>query len=417
MPPSGAGETSDLDDGLAYDLDDGIGGGDPNAAFELFAHLSEDDHRAPRGLPPLPEQLLKMATTGASRPMKPGLIAEGARPPVTPKHGGSKFVQSVMDVLTTIDGGGIANAPGDEEEARNAPKSLTDTEHLLSLLTLGGAAVAGGAVAGGLTRAGASNVLANAAGGAAAGGVMRAGTDIVEGSASSPGTYLRDMLIGAAAGGALSPAEKRPPISKVAPQEPADVGLSDRGYRPRPGERSTTRAQHKSQRGEARVAKADQPLDPAPGSNKARRGHGHADHGHQTTAAQQKNRIRTGITPGGRPAPPPSEASSFGSPAAEAEALARGRKQLDRALKNGTARPFTKKGKPARFEADVETNRKEGFGRREVAEVGPDGEPLLDADGKQVPRSDPTPLRRARVVFEYVPSANEWRPLTYYPKE
>lgn len=67
-----------------------------------------------------------------------------------------------------------------------------------------------------------------------------------------------------------------------------DVGLSDRGTRPAPGERSMTREQWKAQdsrqRAERAVGCADQPLE-NPHPNAAQEGHGHGRHGYQTTDA------------------------------------------------------------------------------------------------------------------------------------
>ncbi|HZM28101.1 MAG TPA: RNase A-like domain-containing protein [Gemmatimonadales bacterium] len=172
-----------------------------------------------------------MATSGVAKPMDPGVLAEGARPPTTRKDGGSQAIQSIMDLVWMTGGGGVANAPGDEEEARRAPKSMTDSEHLLTLLTLGGAALAGGAVAGSLSRAGASDLLAKAAGGATAGGVVRTGADVVEGRASSAGTYLRDMLIGAVAGGALA-GESAAEAARLARLQGKQPSLSGQGAEP-----------------------------------------------------------------------------------------------------------------------------------------------------------------------------------------
>ena len=47
---------------------------------------------------------------------------------------------------------------------------------------------------------------------------------------------------------------------------------------------------------------------------------------------------------------------------------------------------------------------------------GPSSPYELDAAGNRIPEQPVGPQMNARIVYEYVPSANEWRPVTYYPE-
>jgi len=182
----------------------------------------------------------------------------------------------------------------------------------------------------------------------------------------------------------------------------------------------------------------DQPLE-NPNPNAATQGHGHGRHGHQTTPAQQQDRIRTGRTPDGE-VKPAGTASRFRSPQAEAEALGRGRTALQNKLKDDVGLPRNHPdaiepshidpatgdrlyfdqatGRPARVPVDVRTNNPGGFAdSREVAQRtgGPSSPYVLDASGNRIPITEAGPIPTARVVWEYVPSAREWRLLTYFP--
>jgi hypothetical protein len=86
-----------------------------------------------------------------------------------------------------------------------------------------------------------------------------------------------------------------------------------------------------SQLTQEKVSKADQKLEPV-NPNKAKHGHGHAEHGSQTTAIQQERRIVTGIKPSGELGNPTSKASKFLSPEAEVEALDSGRAKLEQEI-------------------------------------------------------------------------------------
>lgn len=171
------------------------------------------------------------------------------------------------------------------------------------------------------------------------------------------------------------------------------------------------------------VANADQPLDPvASAPNKSTKGHGHTFHGHQTTDAQQSHRVKTGTTPDGQPGKAPSRSSRFTSPQAEAEALGRGRRVLGADLKNGAiphqATGFVdpKTGAPARHSVNVTTNRPTGFGVATVKQKDSAGKVIKDPTTKQpLTTTNPTPIKTAKLIYEYVPSAGQWRPVTYYP--
>ena len=217
-----------------------------------------------------------------------------------------------------------------------------------------------------------------------------------------------------------------------------DVGLADRGYRPRPGERVETHPQYRArrsrERAEATVAAADRPLE-NPRPNAAQHGHGHARHGWQTTDAQQAERVVSGRFPDQIPSeapggPPRARASRFASPQAEAEALGRGRRALQRDLDAGAVPahrdpttsapryvdPVT--GEPVRHEAVVTTQRPGGFGTSQVVRRQPPPSTALapDAAGNRVAVPSSTPLPNATVVHEYVPSTGEWRPVSHYPE-
>lgn len=133
--------------------------------------------------------------------------------------------------------------------------------------------------------------------------------------------------------------------------------------------------------------------------------------------------------PNGNPGNPPPRASRFRTPEAEAEALGRGQRQLETDLANGTVKapidPVTGRpqyvdpgtGNPVRHRFTVTTNHPDGFGGTSyVPQRNASGQPILDAAGNRIPVADPSPLNKARIIYEYVPSANEWRPVTYYPE-
>jgi hypothetical protein len=179
----------------------------------------------------------------------------------------------------------------------------------------------------------------------------------------------------------------------------------------RPKQRSEAEKQWRKEydraRAEKRAGSVDQPLEPT-NPKKASHGHGHADHGAQTTAADQAKRVETGETPGGRTTPKGRPASRFRSPEAEVEALGRARRKLDA---DGPPKFDSVTGEPNRRMYDVETTSPGGFGTRHI--------PKKDAAGKALKpyaaEADPSILRRARVIFEYVPSKDAWHPVTYFP--
>jgi hypothetical protein len=216
-----------------------------------------------------------------------------------------------------------------------------------------------------------------------------------------------------------------------APTSEPDVGLSNRGYQPKPGERSTTKEQWKAQSSEQRaqntVSKTDQPLE-NPRANAAQEGHGHSDHGYQTTDTQHGDRIRTRVTPSGRVGKPVSKSSKFNSPQSEAEAAGRGRTALEKDLANGNVvdtypDPVTGKptyidpatGAPTRHTVSVTSNKPNGFGYKIVKQKDAAGNVLRDASNQPLTTADPTPVRNATVAWEYVPSKGEWHIVTHYP--
>ncbi|ONF72135.1 hypothetical protein AVR91_0211365 [Amycolatopsis keratiniphila subsp. keratiniphila] len=195
------------------------------------------------------------------------------------------------------------------------------------------------------------------------------------------------------------------------------------------GAREQWRAEQSRRRAERSVADADRPLE-NPHPNAAQEGHGHGRHGYQTTDGQQATRVRTGMAPDGLAAPA-SRASRFRSAQAEAEALGRARAQLEADLRDGTVVSYTDPvtgqqlyvhpvtGKPVRHRVLVTTNDPRGFG--ESAQVarrvgGPSSPLALDANGNRIPDLVVAPQKNARVVYEYAPNANEWRPVTYFPE-
>jgi len=162
-------------------------------------------------------------------------------------------------------------------------------------------------------------------------------------------------------------------------------------------------------------SRADQPLEPVH-PNKAQHGHGHAEHGYQTTELQQKRRIVSGIKPSGHPGAPTSKASKFLTPEAETEALNLGREQLELEIKDQNI-PTIVNGEPNRHAVTVETNRSGGFGERWIRAKDSNGQNLRDINGNFIPQKDPVQLNRSKLIYEYVPSTNKWEPVTYFPVE
>ena len=44
----------------------------------------------------------------------------------------------------------------------------------------------------------------------------------------------------------------------------------------------------------------------------------------------------------------------------------------------------------------------------------PNGTNMKDANGDFFPQKDPTPLKAAKVIYEYAPSTDSWEPVTYF---
>ncbi len=215
---------------------------------------------------------------------------------------------------------------------------------------------------------------------------------------------------------------------------PPDIGLSGRGLRPEPGSRTTTREQWRAEqsrlRAERTTASADQPLE-NPHPNASSHGHGHARHGWQTTDEQQRLRVERGVAPDGEQARV-GRASRFRSPEAEAEALGRGRAELEGMLRADEVPSFRDPttgqrvyadpatGTPVRVRILVETTDPGGFadsawvGRRVG---GPSSGFQLDEHGFRVVDHVVRVETKARLSFEYVRSADEWRLASYFPGE
>jgi hypothetical protein len=230
-----------------------------------------------------------------------------------------------------------------------------------------------------------------------------------------------------------TPPETTPPTTAPPDLPPPDTIPPERAPPEPQGPRGETREQYRARRSRERaeetVRRADQPLE-NPNLNKAQHGHGHAWHGSQTTEAQQAERVRTGVTPTGEVRKAPGRASRYSSPQAEAEALGRGRRALQSALKAGTederftdaagqvthVNPAT--GEPARHTTVVPTNRPEGYGTSQVVRrhAPPSDQVLKDASGQRVAQPSSTPLPNAAVHWEYVKSTGEWRRVTSYPE-
>ncbi|MDR7268564.1 YD repeat-containing protein [Pelomonas saccharophila] len=179
-------------------------------------------------------------------------------------------------------------------------------------------------------------------------------------------------------------------------------------------------------RAEQTVAGVDLPLE-SPSPIASRIGHGHGDHGHQTSFSEQATRVRTGISPTGRSAPT-SKASKFVSPEAEAEAIGRGTEELMRALGRGVVPPGVIDGRgmptfvepnglPVRYSVIVSTNQPGGFGKSVVKlKNAATGAVFYDGFGLPVTQISPTVLMSAKIIWEYVPSIGGWRQVTYYPE-
>lgn len=151
-------------------------------------------------------------------------------------------------------------------------------------------------------------------------------------------------------------------------------------------------------------------------TSKQRMGHGHAEHGYQTTAKQQKERIATGKKPSGTMEKPLKPlVSKFSSPQLEAEALRKEEKALQQKLKAGNIPNFKKNGEPNRVTVIVPSSNKNGFGKSWKQKLDNNGNPMRDKNGNYVPEKNSTPLKNAQINYEYVPSQKTWNPVTYYP--
>lgn len=138
------------------------------------------------------------------------------------------------------------------------------------------------------------------------------------------------------------------------------------------------------------------------------------------------------MAPDGEPAQA-RRASRFRSAQAEAEALGRARAQLEADLRAGKVRSYTDPvtgaqvyvnpadGQPVRHPVGVVTNDPRGFGESTYVarRIGGDREQgffVLDRNGHRLTRLVRAPQGGAVVTYEYVPSVNDWRPVTSYPE-
>jgi hypothetical protein len=309
-------------------------------------------------------------------------------------------------------------------------------------LLRGGAGVATGAVIDGLSLSSADAIVRGLLGqdvdvtelgvtaltGAAGSAVARGGTAAL----NRPG---REPLLERSPEEPEEPILERPAGEPPAPllERPPDVGLSDRGVRPEPGTRTMTREQWDAERArpgaERRLDGVDRPLEFRYQDGSTSHGHGHARHGGQTTDAQQEWRALTKQAPdgsvvaGGR-------ASRFRDARSEVEALMHARAKLREKLKaglvpgqydptTGRTRYVNAAGQPRRVTVVVRCGRPEGYADRAYVaqrESGSSSPYLYDDEGHRIVVVDESPQMHASVTFEYVPSLDEWHPLTYFPE-
>lgn len=174
--------------------------------------------------------------------------------------------------------------------------------------------------------------------------------------------------------------------------------------KPKPTPKDIYKEKDSTNRATNTTSKADKPLEPV-SPEKATQGHGHSKHGHQTTAQQQKDRVATGNA---------KVASKFSNPKMEAEALGRGKKALNEKIKNENIPKF-KNGEPNRVTVIVGTNNPKGFGNAYVRKLDNNGNPIRDSNGQYVTEKSKDVLKNTKIIYEYVPSKNDWSPVTYYP--
>jgi hypothetical protein len=112
----------------------------------------------------------------------------------------------------------------------------------------------------------------------------------------------------------------------------------------------------------------------------------------------------------------------------EAEAVGRGRTQLEQDLRKGDVESFLDPGTgkvvyvdpgtgfPVNHSVEVGTDDSLGFGDSAYVTKKVGGKVLRDASGNKIPVKIVGPQMHARIVWQYVPSIDDWRPLTYYPR-
>lgn len=175
--------------------------------------------------------------------------------------------------------------------------------------------------------------------------------------------------------------------------------------KPKPTPKDIYKEKDSTNRATNTTSKADKPLEPV-SPKKATQGHGHSKHGYQTTAQQHKDRVakekNTYVS------------SKFSNPKMEAEALARGKKGLNEKLKNENIPKFTN-GQPTRIPVFVDTQDPKGFGYAYVKKLDNNGKPIKDSKGQYVTEKSKDVLKRVKFTYEYVPSKDDWHPVTYYP--
>lgn len=123
-------------------------------------------------------------------------------------------------------------------------------------------------------------------------------------------------------------------------------------------------------------------------------------------------------------------AARFSSVEAESEALGRGRRVFACELEAGIVPSFIdaqrgersyidpETGEPVRHAVVVSTDRPAGFGTSQVVrrQAAPRHDLALDASGRRVSMPSTTVLRRARLIYEYVPAIDGWHLITYHPE-
>jgi len=195
-------------------------------------------------------------------------------------------------------------------------------------------------------------------------------------------------------------------------------GLPKRGYRPKPGERSITREQWKQMDRRWRAQRNAEGIDRPEVGHQPRGGHMHRDHGYQTSDIQHRSRVAAASRTNTTPVQPNNvnRSTRFDSPEAELEALGRARAHLR------TEPRYNSDGTPAVRTVVVERGDGTGYGRGYQRQPYPPGHPQagqsIPADSQGIRPTQPTPQQpNAAVVMQYNPSTGRWDPITGYPTD